>query len=307
MEAVLGRAEEVRENPLYWRVAYACHREGFWRKFELPAPKSIRQLHVGERFLLAPMFWALNFCTPYVVLIFERGRARLFVVRGLQIQEFNGRLPKENITLHVTASRSESEKHREHHLEGHVRVYLEKLAEKVRVFLADEKLHQLVLGCREDLWGDAKSAFAEFEKGILIGRFSPSGYDMSATEVREATYPIFEDNRRKSGATLLEIIRGEPAHGAVGVQAVTERLVEGRVQKLMLGKPVDGEVNECDNCGRVQPRKGGPCIYCLNTSLHGVAADEGLIRQAVLTHAEILTFDEGEVPGFSGAAALLRY
>jgi hypothetical protein len=75
----------------------------------------------------------------------------------------------------------------------------------------------------------------------------------------------------------------------------------------MLGKPVDGEVNECDNCGRVQPRMDGPCIYCLNTSLHRLEADEGLIGQAVLTEAEILTFDEGEVPGFSGAASLLRY
>ena len=177
MEAVLMQAEEVRENPRYWRISYACHRQGYWRKFELPAPKPIRQLHVGGRFLLAPMFWALNFCTPYGVLIFERGRARIFVVRGFQIQEFNGRLPKENITLHVRASRSDSEKHREHHLEGHVRAYCKELAEKVRVFLANEKLHEMVFGCREDLWGEAKPEFADFEKGVLIGRFVPSGYD----------------------------------------------------------------------------------------------------------------------------------
>jgi hypothetical protein len=41
----------------------------------------------------------------------------------------------------------------------------------------------------------------------------------------------------------------------------------------------------------VQPRADGPCIFCGNTSLHGLEADEGLIRQAVLTDAEILTFD----------------
>jgi hypothetical protein len=76
------------------------------------------------------MFWALNFCTPYGVLLFERGRARVFAVQGFQIQEFNGRMPKENITLHVRASRSESEKHREHHLEGHVRAYFKELVEK---------------------------------------------------------------------------------------------------------------------------------------------------------------------------------
>ena len=86
-----------------------------------------------------------------------------------------------------------------------------------------------------------------------------------------------------------------------------ERLIEGRVQKLMLGRPVDGAVDECDHCGRVQPPTDGPCMFCGNTSLHGLEAEEGLIRQAVLTDAEILTFDGDEVPGFTGAAALLRY
>jgi hypothetical protein len=308
LEAVLMQAEEVRLSPRHWRILYACHREGFSRKFELPAPKPIRQLYVGGGFLLAPMFWSLNFCTPYGVLIFERGRARIFVVRGLQIQEFGGRLPKENITLHVKeSSRTSSEKHLEHHMEGHVRAYCKELAEKVRVFLAEEKLHEMVFGCREDLWGEAKPEFADLEKGILTGRFVPSDYDMPAADVRDATYPIFEENRRKSGVALLERISDEPTHGAVGVNAVMEGLIEGRVQKLMLGRPVEGTVSECDNCGHVQSRTDRPCIFCGNTSLHSLEADEGLIRQAVLTDAEILTFDGDEVPGFTGAAGLLRY
>ncbi len=308
LEAVLMQAEEVRLSPRHWRILYACHRQGLSRNLELPAPKPIRQLHVGGRFLLAPMFRALNLCTPYGVLIFELGRARIFAVRGLQIQEFSGRLPKENITLHVRgSSRTSSEKHLEHHMQGHVRGYGKELAEKVRVFLAEEKLHGMVFGCREDLWGETKTEFADLEKSIWIGRFVPSDYEMPAAEVRDATYPIFEENRRKSGMALLERISDEPAHGAVGVNAVMESLIEGRVQKLMLGGAVEGTVSECDTCGHVQPRAQGPCIFCGNTSLHSLQADEGLIRQALLTDAEILTFDGDEVPGFTGAAGLLRY
>jgi hypothetical protein len=58
---------------------------------------------------------------------------------------------------------------------------------------------------------------------------------MPATEVRETTYPIFEENRRKRGAVFLERVRDEPAHAAVGVNAIMECLIEGRVQTLMLG------------------------------------------------------------------------
>jgi hypothetical protein len=36
-------------------------------------------------------------------------------------------------------------------------------------------------------------------------------------------------------------------------------------------------------------------------------AEEGMIRQAVLTDAEILIFEKDEIPGFDGAAALLRH
>lgn len=307
LQAVLNLAEEVVQNPRYWTILYACHEQGLRRRFELPAPQPIRQLHVGGRFLLAPMFWALNFCTPYCVLMFERGRARIFLVRGFEIQEFHGRLPTENITLHVAASRSASEKHREHHMEDHVRGYSAELAEKVRAFLAAENLHELIVGCRDDLWGEAKAAFAGFENGVLIGRFVPSGYEMPAKEVREATYPIFEENRRNTGAALLKKIKDEPAHGALGVNAVMEYLIEGRLQKLMLSRPVEGAVSECGHCWHLQPRTTGPCMFCQQPSLHDLAAEEGLIRQAISTDAEILTFEQNEVPGFTGAAGLARY
>lgn len=307
LKAVLTLAEEVRLSPRNWRIAYGCHRQGLWRKFELPAPKPIRQLHVGERFLLAPMFRALEYCTPFGVVIFERGRARAFVVRGCQIQEFNGRMPKKSLALHIRDSRIAWMQHVDQHMEEHVRAYFKELAAKVRAFLAEEKLQEIVFGCREYLWGEAKQAFADFEKGVLIGRFSPVDYEMPAEDVREAAYPIFDENRRTSGAAAVQSIRDDPAHGAVGVDAVMERLIEGRVLKLMLGRPVEGFVSECNNCGRVQPRTDGPCMFCTNRSLHDLAADEGLIRQAVSTDAEILTFDENELPGFNGAAALHRY
>jgi hypothetical protein len=114
-------------------------------------------------------------------------------------------------------------------------------------------------GYREDLWGEAKPEFADFERGILIGRFVPSGYEMPAADVREATYPLFEESRRKSGVALLEKLMEEPAHAAVGVNAVLERLIEGRVQKLMLGRPADGAVDEWYQCGRLQMPTNGPC------------------------------------------------
>ena len=308
LEAVLLQAEEVRLSPRHWRILYACHRQGLSRKFELPAPKPIRQLHVGGRFLLAPMFRALNFCTPYGVLTFEPGRARLFVVRGIQIQEFSGRLPKENITLHVKeSSRTSSEKHLEHHMKGHVRAYCKELAEKVRVFLAEEKLHEMVVGCREDLWGEAKPEFAEPREEHIDRAICPIGLRHAGCGGSPGHVPdLRREPAQERRGTPRENQRRAGSWGRGGEHHLRS-LIEGRVQKLMLGRPVEGTVSKCDRCGHVQPRADGPCMFCGNTSLHALEADEGLIRQAVLTDAEILTFDGYEVPGFTGAAGFLRY
>lgn len=43
------------------------------------------------------------------------------------------------------------------------------------------------------------------------------------------------------------------------------------------------------------------------SSVRYIAAEEGLIRQALTTDSEILLVEEDVIPGFSGAAALLRY
>jgi hypothetical protein len=52
---------------------------------------------------------------------------------------------------------------------------------------------------------------------------------------------------------------------------------------------------------------GHNCVACGNAEGFYMAAEEGLIRRALLTDAEILFVEADSVPGFNGAAALLRY
>jgi hypothetical protein len=307
LEIVLSEADDVRANPRSWRILYADHHAGLLQKYQLPAPKSMRLLHIGEHFLLAPMFRAMEYCTPFGVVIFERGRARAFVVRGFDIQEFSGSLPKEKIAPHVRDGRIAWIQHVDEHVEEHVRKYFKELAAKVRLFLTEKNLKHVVFGCHEFLWGEAEPAFADFEKSALLGRFVPAAFDASAAEIRNEAYPMFENHRRAVGQALLDEIQGNPAHGAMGAQPVMERLIEARVRILLLGRPIEGTLGECDNCGHVLARTDEACIFCGSTKVHAIAAEEALVRQAVLTDAEILTFDADEVPVCRGAAALLRY
>jgi hypothetical protein len=307
LEIVQSEADEVRANPRSWRILYADHHAGLLLKYQLPAPKSIRLLHIGEHFLLAPMFRAMEYCTPFGVVIFERGRARAFVVRGFEAEEFSGPLPKEKIAPHIRDGRIAWIQHVDQHLEEHVHKYFRELAAKVRLFLGKENLKHVVFGCHEFLWGEARPAFADFEKGVLMGRFVPTAFDASAAEIRNEAFPIFEKHRRAIGQALLDEINGNPARGATGVRPVMERLIEGRVRKLLLGRPIEGTLGECDNCGHALARTDEACLFCGSTRVHEIPAEEALVRQAVLTDAGILTFDADEVPICQGAAALLGY
>ncbi len=52
---------------------------------------------------------------------------------------------------------------------------------------------------------------------------------------------------------------------------------------------------------------GHSCTSCGHAEVRYKAAEEGLIRQTLLTDAEILMVEADTATGFGGAAALLRY
>jgi peptide subunit release factor 1 (eRF1) len=104
----------------------------------------------------------------------------------------------------------------------------------------------------------------------------------------------------------LREINETPSRGAFGVKDVLEALLSGRVQKVVLGTLPEQTISECQACGQMMAVAGRNCTTCGRAEVRYIAAEEGLIRQALWTDAEILMVED-TVHGFSGAAALLRY
>ncbi len=77
--------------------------------------------------------------------------------------------------------------------------------------------------------------------------------------------------------------------------------------KLALARLPNQTISECQGCGGMRADAGHNCSLCGSAKSRYIAAEEGLIRQAFLTDAEILLVEADSVPGFNGAAALLRY
>ncbi len=305
LDQVLGVAEEIRRNPARLRLVFACSDQDVWREFDLPSTGRLSFLHLARRFYLAPLMRALQSLAPYCVAIIESGKARALVVRGMEIQEVTQSLAIEELRQPVDDPRVGWSKHVLQGRTEHEKAYFKNLSQRLLQLVSQEHAVGLVIGCHQDLWGEVEPQFAELEK-VMLGRFHLAHFDAGPSQLLGVAMPVFEDAQRMRVSAVLREINETPSRRALGVQDVLEALRAGRVQKLILGRLPGQTISECSACGRMMADAGHNCESC-GSAMFYLPAEEGLIRQALLTDAEILFAEADALPGFSGAAACLRY
>jgi hypothetical protein len=306
LEQILEVAEEIRLNPARLRLVFACRGQDFWREFDLPSTGPQSFLNVGRGFHLAPLMLALQSLAPYCVAIIESGKARAFVVRGTEIQEVSGRIKSKALSPQGDDPRVGWSKHVIKEKTEHERSYFKHLSQELLELVSEQRAIGLVLGCHQDLWGEVEPQFVHLDK-LLMGRFHLAHFDTQPSKVLRMAMPVFAKGQRTRVSTVLREIDEEPARRATGVKDVLEALLAGRVEKLVVGRLPGQTISECKACGRMMAVPGHDCVACGNAEGFYMTAEEGLIRRALLTDAEILFVEADSVPGFNGAAALLRY
>jgi peptide subunit release factor 1 (eRF1) len=305
LDAIRGVADEIRAGPSHFRAVFACARQRVWKDFVLPISTVHNLLHVGRRFYLAPLVRQLQRIAAYCVVLMETGRARAFLCRGAQIHALSGRLHSRDLSLHADDSRVGWSSHIEGGLEEHERGYFTALSHQIREMLMEHQLDRLIIGCRDDLWGEiGEQVVGELHRNV-IGRFHLPSFEMSSTEVANCAAPILMDHQKKHVRAILQEINENPSRGTSGVQDSMNELLNGRVRTLILNDTTGEDTFECTVCRVGTCSSTGKCLLC-GGDLDRLPAEEGLIRAALLTGAEILVSDGKDHPAF-GAAVLLRY
>jgi hypothetical protein len=305
LRALLLTAQEIRKAPSRLRVVFSCKSRNYRREFELSAHGSVSYLHIGRSFHLVPLLRAMDSCLPYCVVLIERGKARGFVVHGTEIHEVPDRFPTRGLGLRGDDSRLGWSHHIAGNRDDHRKAYFNELVPELHKFLSEHGSRLLVVGCREDLWGEMAPRLPSSEwSSQVIGRFDPTRFEVSPSDVFQASRPIFEQHLQRHYLKLWAEVDGT-TQCVVGLDEIVQVLEQGRVQKLILGKPSDQMMVECSRCGHLQT-SDDPCQYCNNPLMLAVRTQEALIQRSLLTDAEIA------IPPFelsnarTGAAALLR-
>jgi hypothetical protein len=306
LEALHALAGEALFGPSHFRAVFASAGEQIWQDIELPVAMPASVLHIGHRFLLAPLVRALQVVAPYCVVLLETGKARAFVCRGAEIQELVGSLSNEDLKLHAEDSRVGWSSHIEKNQDAHEQSYFKKLCYEIRDTLDKHGIDKLIVGCREDLWGEIEPEFDHQLKRNVIGRFHLRSFGMSAPEVLDFASPILSDSRKQRVGAVLKEINDLPSRGVFGVQDSCNALLAGRARTLILDGSTGESLFECVACKKMNCLATDKCIVC-GGRLCSLPAEEGLIRAALLTDAEVLAGDGEGHPACIGAAALLRY
>ena len=307
LEELVTVTEDIRVNPARLRVVFACDGKHLWREFDLPAPNSISQIEIGRRFRLYPLMAALQRSAPYCVVLLETGKARAFFVRGTEIVEVEGRLPIEDLSLHACDSRVGWSKRIDTNVAEHEKAYFKKLAHSLLGLMAEQRIVDLLIGCRDDLWNEVRRQFSVFKDDALLAHFHLPNFTIGPAEVLHIASPVFEAHQRNRCRALLNEINESPSRAGFGVGDVLRDLEQGRVQKLVLAQLPHQTISECQDCVRMWAEAGQNCIFCGSAGVRYLPAEEGLIRYALNSDVEMFLVEADAIPGFSGVSGLLRY
>jgi len=301
LDRILATAEEIQRTPTRWRALYACAEHDIWSQFDLPAPESTAMLKVASHFFLLPLLEAIQSCREYRVVLIESGKTRLFQVRGTEIREIANSLPRADLTQRSEDSRVGWSRHVDGNLDHKERAWFRLLVDELSTLPGE-----LIVGCRDDMWGELRPHFTELDNA-LIGSFHLQSLDMGADAVLRQARRVFESHEMEQCKTLLHAIEEDHEHGVLGLDAVLSSLEAGRVYQLLLGEMPGQIVAMCGECGHMQQQAGVTCAKCNCSTLVPMPANEAFIRAALTQKARIQVYPKNGSAPFPGFAALMHY
>jgi release factor family 10 len=287
---------------------FACPSQGFIRVIDAcPADSSV---FVGHRFAITPLFPALRGARPYAILLVERGRARLFLVRGGTLTECVAPVANEAMNERPQDSRVGWSAHIEGHWLNTVAHYWKDLAEVTEGFCRFNQTAGLMIGFREDVRGEFLPHFSPWLRNAIVGTFVPASFEEPLAAVLAEATQVLAATQATEEARVLQLLAEEnrdQGRSSTGISAAIEDMETGRAQTLLLSGQLRHDVFECVHCGHLHQHRPAACEVCRSNEVAPADLAEGLVRKALDTGAAIHLFSQEQMAPYDGVAVIRRY
>ena len=311
LERIITLAETLNGNHSRAKAIFACEARGIWREFDLPARLAKTEVLINRRFHLRPMAPLLAEPRCCVAAI-DRKRARLFDVwmdDVKQVDDFTDMFPR--------AGRSDGfagyeAGHNDRYLDNHAMRHYQNVCERLlRLYANGNGFDRLLLGCRDEVWGEIEPHFHAYLRGVLLGHTNLDVATLTPEQVREAAQrAIAEDTASRLSGLLREVVGGAQSNGrgALGLRHVLSSLERGEVQSVVIGNNLQATVVECTHCGHLDTRMVKDCAVCGQPTQEIEDVADALITQAMRNSAEIVYVGDDDALAATGrVGALLRF
>lgn len=310
LERIAAAVEQIAGGRLHAQAIFACPAQEIWREFDLGAAVGKTQLHLNDRFHLAPMATAAFAQQRATAVLLDREHAAIFELEGNHISE-RERIKSEVPTRVRTQGFAGYEgNHIIRHVEEHEKQHFKNVAERLLLMHTTGVLGRLVVGCRAEVWPDVELQLHTYVKQALIGRFQADTTCDAATIKAEAL-GLLEEVRLAENDGIVREAMGEAqrdGRGSVGLRHVLTSLERGEVQTLILGDDYSAALAECGNCGHLDTRMVSKCAVCASAVREVEDGEDALVAHALKRGVELAYVNgNDELNRAGGIAALLRF
>ena len=241
----------------------------------------------GAQPVIAPLAAAVDDLERVVVLLFDKERARIFLVFmgeiEAQLSLFDDVPGKQKTGDWFALSQKRYARHHEDHVRRHAKRVIAALLHE----LAHHSFDRLLIGGPPEAIAMLEDHLPRRLRTHLSGSLPLELFASDAEVLASVRTALVEIERRDERTAVRALIdsAGSP-RVALGPDAVLRALSEGRVHQLLLVDASLGEARECPGCGLLS-QSDGPCPRC--GAAPGVVADmrELAIRAALNQDARV--------------------
>jgi peptide subunit release factor 1 (eRF1) len=171
---------------------------------------------------------------------------------------------------------------------------------------------KLLIGCKEELYPDVKSALHNYVGERLVGRFDVDIENTAVDDIFKIALPkmeAYEEQREKEALDRLQEGVGAGGRGVGGIDDTLNALNERRVEKLLVnyGYTTNGSV--CPQCGSVWADGISECPADGAETVRRDDVIESAIELALSQSADVhvVRYDGPRIESFGQIGAVLRF
>jgi len=308
LQRIVKTSEELRVNPRA-KAIFACKEHDLWIDLDIAAAPETR-LSMGKNFRLAPLFLGSRDEPRCCIVVLDREKTRVFLMRGPEIIEQSEVIDDEPREVRITGTGGSTKTERQKR--EPVKQHFKFVADHLLHFFDRDEFDLLIFGTRDELWSEFESKLHPSLRQIMIGRFAADPGLIRIEEVREQARKLFEQRHSGEVEDLLRTVYGESqrnGRGVVGLGSVLASLEKGEVETLLLSDQELGPAAECANCGHLMAEAASKCEICNQQMRTFDSAAECLLRKIIASNNVDLEMlpNHPQLKQLGGVAAQLRF